>query len=176
MSVTTQQVSAPVISKLETSQWRTPCIMMFLFLATLSLYKQDRRSHRRLDEEKEAERQEQLPLLLLLLLPVLQLLLYYYYCCYYSYLSTRCRPRKIRILFTTTVTKIPIKTTTTTTTVAAKTSPNKNNLLPEAAAITLISVNKEMRAAAARDVNNDHQLQSQAILCPCRSCHPFDSW
>ena len=38
-------------------------------------------------------------------------------------------------------TKVVI-TTTTTTTVAAKTSPNENNLLPEAAAIVLISVNK----------------------------------
>jgi len=46
MSVTTQQVSAPVISKLQTSQWRTPRSMLFLFLATLSLYKRDRRSHR----------------------------------------------------------------------------------------------------------------------------------
>jgi len=60
---------------------------------------------------------------------------------------------------TTSVSKIPITTTRpTTTTVAAKTSPNENNLLPEAAAIALISVNKETRAAAARDVNDDHQL------------------
>jgi len=46
--------------------------VMFPFL----LYKRDRRSHRHLDEEKEAEGQEELLLLLLLLLPVLPLLLH----------------------------------------------------------------------------------------------------